>query len=343
MKLYFLFQNPVDRLTALDRRHRHLIFLEMSRDMIHGSGSWAFPKCVWAPTEKSNGQSWPYWSKISTVQSGDTILHLRGTPPSAEFVGYSTAATVGYETDDRPPLPGEWEYAKTFYRADLEAFVSFTDSVKLEQVFLQRRQPLEDYFDRNRRLGTQKKNIFYVRQSGHLQCQNGAYFSTIDDELFEILFQVNTDTTGFEDSRSIISVYTAQQLSVVRSRIGQRKFSDEVKRAYGNRCCFPSCSITDPRFLVGSHIARWADNETLRGHLGNGLCLCLMHDKAFEIGLFTLSDRFEVVVNPVQIRQDTLLASELRLANGEKIQTSDTVLPLLEAVAEHRRRISRRH
>jgi predicted restriction endonuclease len=84
----------------------------------------------------------------------------------------------------------------------------------------------------------------------------------------------------------------------VFTRIGQKKFADTIKGLYQNRCCFPGCGVADPRFLVASHIARWSDNEALRGHTGNGLCFCLMHDRAFELGLFTLDGRRNVFLNP---------------------------------------------
>ncbi len=78
----------------------------MSRDEAHGGGAWAFANCLWAPTEKSGGGAWPFWSKILDVKAGDTILHLRGIPPAASFVGYSNASADGYETQSRPPEPG---------------------------------------------------------------------------------------------------------------------------------------------------------------------------------------------------------------------------------------------
>jgi putative restriction endonuclease len=314
-----------------------MIYLEMSRDETHGGGLWAFSNCIWAPTKKTSGGAWPFWSKILAVQAGDTILHLRGIPPSASFVGYSTAGTAGYETLDRPPEPGAWNYSNAFYRADLDDFTPFLASVNLTDVFSNRRQELDDYFDSNRKRGSAKQHIFYVRQSGRLQCLNGAYLSTIDDELFRALFGAISTTASPETGLST-SVLTSQQLAIVRSRIGQSNFARELKRLYGHRCCFPSCSVSDRRFLVASHIARWSDNESLRGHFGNGLCFCLMHDKAFEIGLFTLNEKFEIHISSAMSVENSAFIAELKAAEGKQIRLSD-VTPLAEALAEHRRRV----
>lgn len=31
-----------------------MMWIEMSRDEVHGGGDWAFAKCVWSPTHKNN-------------------------------------------------------------------------------------------------------------------------------------------------------------------------------------------------------------------------------------------------------------------------------------------------
>src|SRR5580704_15316768 len=116
-----------------------MMYLEMSRDEAHGGGGWAYPNCVWAPTEKARGGKWPFWTKILDVRSGDIILHLRGVPPNAHFVGYSRAAGDGFQTSERPPEPGVWAYSEKFYRANLEDFVPLHSPVNLTNVFSVRR------------------------------------------------------------------------------------------------------------------------------------------------------------------------------------------------------------
>jgi putative restriction endonuclease len=311
-----------------------MIFLEMSRDETHGGGSWSFPNCIWAPTEKVGGGKWRFWSKILNVKSGDTILHLRGIPPDACFVGFSTASSDGFETHSRPPHPGKWGHSQKFYRADLCDFVPFFTPINLSKVFFARGPTLEQYFEKNKALGASKLNIFFVRQAGRLQCLNGAYLSEIDDELFAALFGMGSLALAIQEQALSISIQTSQQLAIVETRVGQTAFSRAIKNLYGNSCCFPSCSITDSRFLVASHIARWSDNEKLRGDFGNGLCLCLMHDKAFEIGLFTLDKQFNVFVAADLDSVHSTFIAQLKLAHGKQIRLSK-IAPLQDALFEH--------
>jgi len=173
-----------------------------------------------------------------------------------------------------------------------------------------------------------------VRQAGRLQCLNGAYLSDVDEAPFEVLFGPLTIADENTPRQFPITVQTGWQLRTVKGLLGQAAFADAIKGMYNNKCCFPGCSVTDPRFLVGSHIARWSDNEGLRGNLGNGLCLCLVHDRAFELGLFSLDEKFRIFLNPRERRSQTALAVELEAQEGNQIRLA-SVLPLEDALLEH--------
>jgi putative restriction endonuclease len=311
-----------------------MIFLEMSREEEHGGGSWAFPNCVWSPSVKENGSKWPFWEKVLSIQEGDTVLHLRGVHPNAFFVGYSTATGNGFVTSKRPPHAGAWSFAPSFHKADLSGFTPFYKPISLKEIFSGRRTQLEVYFDANKMQGKHRKNIFFVRQAGRLQCLNGAYLSEVDEDLFLALFGEAPPAQSDQPLKTAVSVETGFQLKTIQTRIGQTEFSKKVKQLYRHRCCFPSCEINDPRFLVGAHIARWSDNELLRGHLGNGLCLCVFHDKAFELGVFTLDEHHRVFLNPREKSANSSIASALLPYQGRPIAHAE-VPPLDDALIEH--------
>lgn len=312
-----------------------VIYLEMSRDEQHGGGTWGFTNCIWAPTEKKGaGGRWPFWEKVLQVREGDTIVHLRGVPPGARFVGYSTASGDGFQTTRRPPDPGEWSYAEAFYRADLTGFTPFHQPISLSQIFLTRAAELEAYLEANKSRGSTRSNLFFVKQGGELQCLQGAYLSDIDEELLTALFGNSHGLKASVSGAAIVSVETGSQIANIRTRLGQWRFSNEIKELYGNCCCFPGCDIADPRFLIGSHIARWSDNEKLRGELGNGLCFCLLHDKAFEVGLFTLDERLRIFLNPKEGGATSTIVQNLIKYQGQSIRSSP-VAPLADALLEH--------
>ena len=269
VQTYLLEQLPQTGGVRMDRNGE--FFIEMARDETHGGGSWSFQSCVFAPTEKRGGGEWKFWSTIGEVKPGDVILHLRGKPPNAQFVGYSLAASGGRRTDSKPPDAGAWSYSGSYFKADLTDFTPFQPVINLADVFKSREQELREYFAANRSLADEKLPIFFVVQSDRLQCLNGAYFSKGDNNLLEALFGDDHSVGPIASAEGQANVNTGEGVATLRTRIGQRDFSLAVKANYSNRCCFPNCPIDDPRFLVASHIARWSDTPSLRGNLRNGL------------------------------------------------------------------------
>ena len=266
---------------------------------------------------------------------GDLILHLRGRDSAAQFVGWSVADADGYTTAERPPKPKKWAFAKSFNRVPLRDFVPLASPIPLRRVFSSRDAELRSYFlENSRRSPRHRRHIFFVIQSERLQCLNGAYLSELDSALRAIIITPNVMDRN--SSETLTDVDTDQRLRHILTRIGQKEFSDAVKDNFGGRCCFPGCAIDDSRFLVGAHIARWADNPELRGSVANGVCFCLMHDKAFEIGLFTLSPNHAIRVNRVKATRGW--ARALSIGDGQRIALGP-ITPAREALECHWRRI----
>ena len=313
----------------------------MSREHAHGGGSWAFGRCLWAPTRTQDGRRWAYWSAVSEVQPGDVIVHLRGRQPNAQFVGTSIADGPVEITRERPPDPGQWGWSQEFYRRPISDFQPFASPIPLEKVFATRFDALVAYHARNSPKTAQSgKILFFVPQAGSIQCQNGAYLSELDEELAEMLLETGPDIPPTA-ARGPIDVATSEQLRIVLTRIGQQEFSDNVKKNYSNRCCFPGCAVSGRAFLIGSHIARWADVPELRGNVSNGLALCLLHDRAFERGLFTLATNLTVQLNRNALTANSWASDFLAAGEGQEIRGGD-VRPTAAAIERHWERIGYR-
>ncbi len=101
--------------------------------------------------------------------------------------------------------------------------------------------------------------------------------------------------------------------------------------------------MDNDKFLVEAHIARWTDVESLRGQTSNRLFLCFMHDKAFEIGLFTITDDFRVQVtvpHPHHSGVMQWLSHNLAAQDGESIRLG-VIAPDRTALEVRRNRIQR--
>ncbi len=314
------------------------MWLEMSRDEEHGGEGWSFTECLWSPTHKKPKGRWAFYESLSKIRRGDLVMHLRGIRHAAQFVGFSIAASDGYKTIERPKILKEWGYAESFYRVDLSGFCLFQDPINLYSVFEQRAATLRDYFMANKSR-SDHEHLFYVIQSNRLQCLNGAYLSDFSSELAKIVLGPAFSGTAESNSPyTAVSAKTGQQIAQILTRLGQNRFSENVRRNYSCKCCFPGCVIAEDRLLVGAHIARWSDAEPLRGETSNGLCLCLLHDRAFELGMFTLAKDYSVWVNPEKSSESFWAKEALIPCHGQRIKPGH-IEPSIIALAHHWARV----
>ncbi len=92
---------------------------------------------------------------------------------------------------------------------------------------------------------------------------------------------------------------TATPRTIMARRV-QSFFRRTVLASYAEQCCV--CGIDLLPLLVASHIIPWARREDTRTDPQNGLCLCALHDRAFDNGLLGITPQYEVVVSPLLAR-----------------------------------------
>jgi hypothetical protein len=119
-------------------------------------------------------------------------------------------------------------------------------------------------------------------------------------------------------------------------RIGHSKFSKDVKTNYDYCCAI--CGISEIEFLVSSHNSPWSEDLDNRLNPSNGICLCSMHDKAFEHGFIGIDDSFQVIIN-VLLNKSSLLYHELKRFEGKKIRLPVNSPPDKNLLAKHRQKI----
>ncbi len=314
------------------------VWVEMSKDPIHGGLGWELGSRLWSPNHakpNKNGvvRRQPYWSLLHNVKKGDTVIHLKGQ----QFVGVSTAASDFYLTSSKPPQSGDWDYAEEFKVVDLENFTKLSLDVSLTDFFENYNDRLNEYFDSNSR-ATHKRLLFYVRQSGRLQCQNGAYMSEVKDDLLNIFLELG-DFDYSPESKNEIKLISdvGEALRQSLHRKGQNKFASEVKKNFKNICAFPDCFVDDKQFLHASHIEAWKDNKEKRGSTSNGICFCVLHHKAFDTGYFFLTNDLSVQLTKKCINSKWA-KNTFFLAKDKKIKPSEVGIDS-ESLLKHREKI----
>jgi putative restriction endonuclease len=88
--------------------------------------------------------------------------------------------------------------------------------------------------------------------------------------------------------------------AIVKARVNQNFFRASVLASYGNKCCITGIPLTE--LLVASHIVPWSVDKINRINPANGLCLNMLHDKAFDSGFITITTDFKVHLSKVLFR-----------------------------------------
>lgn len=133
--------------------------------------------------------------------------------------------------------------------------------------------------------------------------------------------------------------YTGSDRAIqATARVGQSFFRGSVLSAYNNQCCITGLSVT--KLLNASHIVPWRVDAANRLNPRNGLCLSMLHDKAFDAGIITIAEDMTVKVSSKQAaRNDHFFNTSLRAYDGKPMTLPKKFSPFEEFLAYHRQHI----
>jgi putative restriction endonuclease len=160
-----------------------------------------------------------------------------------------------------------------------------------------------------------------------------------------LAFESQRAIAGFEDLEKEQEQFafdpdipTEAQKSV-RVRLVQSFFRDTVLSSYNFNCAV--CNISLPVMLNASHIIPWSLDKQRRADPRNGICLCTLHDRAFDRGLITVQEDYKISVSHIikNVKASKLYRIGLIEIEGEKINLPDRFGPDPAALAYHRERL----
>lgn len=129
----------------------------------------------------------------------------------------------------------------------------------------------------------------------------------------------------------------------IKTRVNQNVFRQIVIANYSGKCAITG--INTPELLIASHIIPWAVNEKERLNPTNGLCLNVLHDKAFDCGLIAISpDDYSLKISPA-LKSKTIspaIESNFIAFENKSIILPDKFLPSKEFLDYHYQHIFRK-
>lgn len=85
------------------------------------------------------------------------------------------------------------------------------------------------------------------------------------------------DTVEWEDVQGL------DRAALTKVRVNQSFFRSMVLAGYRSKCAV--CDLPFDSLLVAAHIVPWSIDRSLRMNPRNGICLCSLHDRAYDQGL----------------------------------------------------------
>ncbi|MCH8313391.1 MAG: HNH endonuclease [Nitrospinae bacterium] len=164
----------------------------------------------------------------------------------------------------------------------------------------------------------------------------------LETQRAESSFGVNTEIRNDVDDHSMLDEdvdYTGSNKPVQSTtRVGQNFFRRSVLSAYKYRCCISGLAM--PKLLVASHIVPWRVDEANRLNPRNGLCLSILHDKAFDVGIITIAENMTISVSRKHTSNaDRFFNLALIAYDGKPISLPEKFRPNTEFLAYHRQYI----
>lgn len=143
------------------------------------------------------------------------------------------------------------------------------------------------------------------------------------DEIQEIEKDVLTGKEGKDIER------------IVKTRVNQSLFRKVVINNYSNSCAI--CSLDIQNLLVASHILKWSENKEHRLNPTNGLCLCNIHDKAFELGYIGINTDYSILISKElkQVKEKETFFSLFERHENKSIILPDKFYPNTEFLETH--------
>ena len=155
-------------------------------------------------------------------------------------------------------------------------------------------------------------------------------------ETEELFAEMNPTRASFELESIRPPAGESDRLQVIRARRVQSFFRSAVLTSYGNRCAVTGLGTTE--LLVASHIIPWSTSVERRADPRNGICLSALFDRAFDRGLMTLDESFQIVVSKKLLKDATAadLSNSITEAQGRRIRLPRRFVPDDAALEHHR-------
>lgn len=106
---------------------------------------------------------------------------------------------------------------------------------------------------------------------------------------------IHNESTVVFDNDILAGKIGNDKQALTKIRVNQSVFRKVIINNYFHSCAV--CGLNVTSLLVASHILKWSENKMERLNPTNGLCLCSIHDKAFELGYLGINSDYKILIS----------------------------------------------
>lgn len=179
--------------------------------------------------------------------------------------------------------------------------------------------------------------------------------SRLDAEVWS-QFQADPESVGYESELAFarlerISPRTSDSVEwediqgldrtvLTKVRVNQHLFRSIILAGYRSECAV--CKLPISALLVASHIVPWSADKSLRMNPRNGICLCAIHDRAFDVGILQINASYCVSIDSGLGRaaKSPAVGRFLLAYSGRRIALPDRWHPAPELLEQHARLVA---
>lgn len=164
-----------------------------------------------------------------------------------------------------------------------------------------------------------QNRTYRVKGMGHINIWYGN--PEVDKDVLNYIknYEYNYTNRIAELEKNLTDIVGAEKEAVVKIRINQDKFRENLIKKYNGKCCL--FGVNHIPLLVASHIKPWAKSDSYEKlDTENGLLLCPNHDKLFDSGLISFDSNGNIIISSQLDNHNQLF---LNIRNSYKINITN--------------------
>lgn len=246
---------------------------------------------LWSPKTNSNGARNQFYENMKEVEAGDLVFSFCDT--SIKAVGRAQGPAESAVKPDFGTVGDQWDDEGWLVPVEFE---EATGPIKPKTIIDDLRPHMAPKYAPLQGNGNGNQGVYLAEVSEAfakvLLVNLGPQFSSVGATLVEIETD-KADDVAEKALRGRTDIGLTQKSQLVSARRGQGIFKANVRL---NETGCRVTGVTDPRFLIASHIKPWrdcTDQEKLDGC--NGLLLSPHVDRLFDSGFISFTDEGELL------------------------------------------------